>query len=258
MGSVLDLLLPRRCAGCGAAGEWLCPRCSIELRALPVGQCRQCGAPSPSAFGSCPECYGRHLWFASASAAFAYDGAARALVTKCKFHAYRSLVDEMIERAAPSFVAACARLGVDAGGAPSAAGLLVTWVPGHRDHTLERGFNAAQLLARGLAARAGVPTAPLLTRLRHGARQSGLGRAGRAANVRGSFVAAEEAHGVAGSLKRVMIIDDVYTTGETLSHGAEVLIKAGFEAHAFTFARTIRAVPSQTSIDNAVRKERCR
>jgi orotate phosphoribosyltransferase len=55
-----------------------------------------------------------------------------------------------------------------------------------------------------------------------------------------------------------MIVDDVYTTGETLSHCAEVLVNAGLEPHVFTFARTVRAVPTQPSLDAAVRKERCR
>jgi len=252
---LLNLVLPKRCAGCGTAGAWLCPSCAAGLQTLPEARCPQCGAPSRAAQAGCPECRGRRLWFFSASAAFAYEGSARAMVTTCKFRAYRSLVDEMVARAAPSFAVTCARV---AGDLTAAESLLVTWVPAHRDHALERGFNTAELLARGLAASAGVPATALLERRRHGARQSGLGRAARAANVRGSFATGSEAARVARMLKRVIIVDDVYTTGETLSHGAEVLINAGLEPHVFTFARTIRAVPSQTSIDNAVRKERCR
>ena len=137
------------------------------------------------------------------------------------------------------------------------ASTLVTWVPGHRDHQLERGFNQAELLARGFARRAGLPYAPLLRRVRHGARQSGLDRAGRAANVRDAFALREDANGVLRKLKRVMIVDDVYTTGETLDHCAEVLARAGLEPHVFTFARTVRATPSQASLDHAVQKERC-
>lgn len=201
--------------------------------------------------GGCRECRGRTLWFASATAAFAYEDAARALVTACKFRAYRSLAAEMAERAAPSFATACRRL--DAAGA-----LVVTWVPGHRDHVLERGFNQAELLARDLARLAGLPSAPLLRRVRHGARQSGLGRAARALNVRSTFALREDAGRVRKRLQRVMIVDDVYTTGETLSHCAEVLINADVESHAFTFARTVRTVPTQTGLDDAVRKERCR
>jgi ComF family protein len=255
LGGLLDLALPKRCVRCGVAGEWLCADCVAGLRPLPAEACPHCGAPGGRAVGCCRECRERELWFVSATAAFTYEDAARALVTACKFRAYRSLAADMGRRAAPSFVAACRRLGAE--GAAD-GGPLVTWVPGHRDHVLERGFNQAELLARELARHAGLPSAPLLRRVRHGARQSGLGRVARAANAQNTFALREDADRVRKRLQRVMIVDDVYTTGETLSHCAEVLIYADLEPHAFTFARTVRAVPTQTTLDDAVRKERCR
>ena len=277
---LIDLVLPRRCVVCGAAGGWLCEVCAGDLHPLPARRCARCGAPgswaAPGAGASllhdasasagsrtpgprgghrpaglrthagrrCPECSGRDLAFVSAAAAFSYEGPARALVTACKFRALRSLTDDMVERAAPAFE----RAAEDA---------FVTWVPGHRDHQLERGFNQAERLGRGFARRAGLPSAPLLRRTRHGARQSGLHRAARAANVKGAFALREEDSGVLRKLKRVLIVDDVYTTGETLDHCAKVLAHAGLEPHVFTFARTVRATPSQASLDHAVQKERC-
>ena len=192
----------------------------------------------------CPECGGRSLAFVSASAAFTYEGPARALVTACKFRALRSLTADMVERAAPAFAVA-------------AQDAFVTWVPGHRDHQLERGFNQAERLARGFARSAGLPYAPLLRRTRHGARQSGLSRDARAANVKGAFALLEGTKGVHRKLKRVVVDDDVYTTGETLDQCAQALAQAGLEPHVFTFARTVRATPSQASLDHAVQKERC-
>jgi len=267
---LLDLFFPKRCVQCGAAGGWLCEPCTGGLHHLPDERCARCGAPGrytpPGAAGRaaradappeglwrrppgrlCPECGARDLAFRSAGAAFTYEGPARALVTACKFRALRSLTDEMARRAAPAFAAY----------APPRAEL-VTWVPGHREHGLERGFNQAELFARRLARDAGLPYAPLLRRVRHGARQSGLDRASRAANVRDAFALREEANRVLRRLKRVMVVDDVYTTGETLNHCAEVLARAGLEPHVFTFARTVRAVASQASLDHAVQKERCR
>ena len=277
---LIDLVLPRRCVVCGVAAGWLCETCAAGLTPLPARRCPRCGAPGPwagprPALGPgddapspgaphpsghrtghraaalrarggrrCPECAGRDLAFVSASAAFTYEGPARALITACKFRALRSLTDDMVERAAPAFERA-------------AQGALVTCVPGHRDHQLERGFNQAERLARGFARRAGLPYAPLLRRTRHGARQSGLDRAARAANVKDAFALREEQDGVLRKLKRVLIVDDVYTTGETLAHCAQVLAHAGLEPHVFTFARTVRATPSQASLDHAVQKERC-
>ena len=275
---LVDLILPRRCVVCGASGAWLCAGCAESLHPLPARRCSRCGAPGPwsapasgagrpvaadAAGGGpaaaaeaprrlalraggrrCPECGGRDLSFVAASAAFTYDGPARALVTACKFRALRSLTADMVDRAAPAFAAA-------------AQDAFVTWVPGHRDHQLERGFNQSERLARGFARAAGLPYAPLLRRTRHGARQSGLSRDARAANVKGAFALLEGTKGVQRKLKRVVVVDDVYTTGETLDQCAQALAQAGLEPHVFTFARTVRATPSQASLDHAVQKERC-
>ena len=278
---LVDLLLPRRCVACGVSGAWLCAACEAGLHPVPARRCPRCGAPGPwsaPAAGAarnvpdhaappfargpvrdaepprrlalrtggrrCPECGGRDLAFVSASAAFTYEGPARALVTACKFRSLRSLTADMVSRAAPAF-------------AEAAQDAFVTWVPGHRDHQLERGFNQAERLARGFARTAGLPYAPLLRRTRHGARQSGLSRDARAANVKGAFALLEGTKGVERKLKRVVVVDDVYTTGETLDQCAQALAQAGLEPHVFTFARTVRATPSQASLDHAVQKERC-
>ncbi|HTX67669.1 MAG TPA: ComF family protein [Thermoleophilia bacterium] len=247
---LLDLVFPRRCVVCRAAGTWLCATCAQDLSPLPDDRCGRCGAPlgragrpaRPARPGAaarrmpaCRECAGRELAFATASAAFCYDGPARALVTACKFRALRSLVDDLSSRAAPAFDHAV--LAAEAGGAE----LLVTSVPAHRDHRLDRGFDLAESLARRLAVGAGLTYAPLLRRVRHGARQSGLSRAARAANVHRAFALREPGFGVGTQSKRVIIVDDVYTTGETLNQCAQALAHATLRPHAFTFARTVRA-----------------
>jgi competence protein ComFC len=131
-------------------------------------------------------------------------------------------------------------------------------VPAHRDHRLERGFDLAESFARRLARDAGLTYAPLLRRVRHGARQSGLDRASRAANVHHAFALRDGGFGVGNRLKRVIIIDDVYTTGETLNQCAEALANAAaLGPLVFTFARTVRATPAPASRDHAVPKERC-
>ncbi len=285
---VLDLVLPKRCVRCRAVGAWLCDRCARELHPIPSVRCPRCGAPGPwtasgvagrreraaavrrrmagqrspersaTALYRCRECGGRELAFSSAAAAFAYEGPARALVGACKFRALRSLCAEMSRLAQPAFDAAYGISGAGRHAAPSAAAVdLVTWVPAHREHGLERGFNQAELLARQLAGAAGIPSAPLLRRVRHGSRQSELGRTARVANVRGAFVFQKDADRVKKNLKRVVVVDDVYTTGETVNQGAQVLVGAGLEAHVFTFARAVRSAPSQASLNNSIQKERC-
>jgi competence protein ComFC len=300
---VIDLLFPKRCVQCGAAGGWLFEPCAGGLRPLPAQCCPRCGAPGPwtpsgragrrlraaarsrtlgragyaagpnaspggpvvcdsnsaslrarAGGRRCVECAGRDLAFVSAAAAFTYDGPARSLVTACKFRALRAVAAEMAQLAGPAFVAASTSRAL-AGRRPA---VLVTWVPGHRERSFARGFNQAELLAVQLARAAGLPYAPLLRRVRHGVRQSGLDRSARAANVHQAFALREDANRVLKKLKRVVVVDDVYTTGETLNHCAEVLAHADLEPHVFTFARTVRATSSQASLDHAVQKERCR
>jgi ComF family protein len=276
----LDLIFPRRCVACRAPGAWLCAGCAAQLVELPERRCRRCGAPGSRSdgrlAGPCPECDGRELAFSGAAAAFVYEGPARALVTACKFRALRSIAAEMSALAAPAFAAACgvAPATDDGRAVPATPPVdLVTWVPGHRDRSLERGFNQAELLGRGLARSAGLPAAPLILRTRHGARQSGLDRVARAANVDDAFALREDASRVLTNLKRVVIVDDVYTTGETLNHCARVLEHTGTDLLVFTFARTVRArharsprsitapspaASSRASLHPATLKERCR
>ena len=186
---LLDLVFPRRCVALPRAGR-LALRClrrrppAAAGRPLPALR-RAAAARRPAgATGSgvrrlpaCRECAGRDLAFSAASAAFCYEGPARALVTACKFRALRSLTDDLAGRAAPAFARRCARAGAGAR-TPSSRRC-----PAHRDHRLDRGFDLAESFARRLARDAGLTYAPLLRRVRHGARQSGLDRAARAANV---------------------------------------------------------------------------
>jgi ComF family protein len=243
---VLDLFLPKRCVQCGRAGRWLCEACAPALVRLPPTVCRRCGAPLTHDAPVCAECRGRDLAFVSARAAFVYAGPARRLVTACKFRSLKSLAAEMASLAAAPFgeaVAAVARVapGDGALGARGGGGIdVVTCVPVHPDRDLERGFDQAALLGRRLAAAAGLSFAPLLVRARKGRRQSGLGAADRAANVADAFRLDERMADKAGRVKIVLVVDDVYTTGETLHQCCRVLRHAGCEPHAFTFARAAR------------------
>jgi ComF family protein len=248
-----DLVLPRRCVQCGRAGAWLCPVCAPGLRPLPPTVCLRCGAPLARPAPSCPECRGRSLAFGAARAAFVYEGPARRLVTACKFRALRSLADEMAALAAPRFGELVAALGGEA--AVSA----VTWVPLHRERGLERGFDQARLLARGLARRHGLRCEPLLVRRRRGRRQSGLAAAARRDNVRGAFELRKGSLGgcfdCGEKVKNVVVVDDVYTTGETLQQCSQVLRRAGCEPYVFTFARAARRRASGDELERTAKEQ---
>ena len=218
---LLDLLVPRRCAACGRGERLVCPPCRAALAVLRPPLCARCGAPVAWPVERCAECSGRRIAFATARAAVAYEGAARPLVAAWKERGLRTLTDELAE------------LVREAVAAPS-ADLLVP-VAGDPDRSLWRGHNSAEALARALAREWDLPVAPLLGRSRPIPRQRGLSRAARRANVRASFEARRSAPA------RVVLVDDVYTTGATVSAAAAELRRAGARrVDVVTFARAGR------------------
>jgi ComF family protein len=126
---------------------------------------------------------------------------------------------------------------------------VVMAMPMHWRKRWERGFNQAELLAEPVARRYGLPLAHNLRRTRYTASQAGLNESERRANLRGSF-AVRRAEQIAG--KRILLVDDVFTTGSTLRAAAAVL-KAEGVAHvaALTLARVDRAVSTRTALKSA-------
>ena len=169
----------------------------------------------------CTECAGRRLAFASARAAVVHDEAARAVVAAWKHRSLRRLA------------AAAASVVGEALEPPPGATALVP-VPADPERVLERAHHPAEALARELAARWDLPLEPLLTR-RHARPQRGLSRVERRRNV-----ATVRADGTRAP-PRVVLVDDVYTTGTTVSAAASALRRAGArEVHVVTFSRAIR------------------
>jgi ComF family protein len=218
---VADLLLPRRCVACGAGEELLCAACRSGLTVVRGPLCSRCGAPTAWPVDRCVECSGRRLAYATARAAVVYEGVARLLVAAWKERGLRKLADVAAE-----LVAAVVW--------PPAADVL-TFVPGDRERTRRRGQNPAEALARALGPRWQLPLRPLLERTRTLAPQRGLSGGARRANVRAAFRAGLEPP------PRVVLVDDVYTTGATVAAAASELRRAGAKAvHVVTFARAAR------------------
>ncbi len=99
-------------------------------------------------------------------------------------------------------------------------------VPLHKERIRERGFNQAELLAAALASTSGVPVKPLIYRSRNTVHQVGLSAAERAANVANAFSLRGD---LDRSMRRVVLVDDVFTTGATVSECAITLQKSGVE-----------------------------
>jgi predicted amidophosphoribosyltransferase len=218
---VLDLLLPQRCLGCRADGAQLCEACVTGLPRIRPPLCARCGAPTAWPVERCRECAGRRLAFASARAALAYERVVRALVGGWKDRGLRRLVP-----LAASLVAEVV---------PAPRVRVVTFVPPDGWRELERGHHPPQQLARALGALWGLPVEPLLERTRDVAPQRGLPRTDRRRNVAGAFTAAGR------TPTRVLLVDDVYTSGATANAAASALRRGGARrVEVVTLARAIR------------------
>lgn len=220
-GLLLDAVLPPRCVSCtGPVAEvgGVCSACwsRIELLAPPL--CARCGVPLAQEVAGesvCGSCLRSPPAWRSARAVFAYDEASRDLVIALK---HRDRLE-----AAPMLGRWMARAGAEL---LAEADILVP-VPLHWTRLFLRRFNQAAVLAKEIGAASGVAVVPdLLVRRRRTPSQGRLTRTGRARNVRGAFaVSRRRRAAVVGA--RVVLVDDVLTTGATLAACTRVLLRAG-------------------------------
>jgi predicted amidophosphoribosyltransferase len=217
----IDLLAPPGCGVCLSGHGPVCPECLQALSLLTGTLCLRCGMPTAFEVPECRRCRGVRLGFSSARSAMAYEGRGRDLVHAFKDGGQRGLA----QHAAALIALVVPAPEVDA----------VTWVPADRWRLIGRGYHPPELLARLLGAAWGVPAVPLLTA--HGKRrpQRGLDLRARRANVRHAFRSA------ASAPHRVALIDDVHTTGATLSACARMLGAAGAaDVQAVSLARAVK------------------
>ena len=191
--AVRDVLLVPRCAGCEEPGSWFCVSCRDGCE--PVAHDGRLGI----------------------RAAGAHAGPLRAAIHRLKYGGEAGLAAELGALVALELVRDLASgVALDA----------IVPVPLHPSRAAARGYDQAALLARAVAERAGLPLRPALHRIRGSRPQVELDRAARAANIRGAFVA--EARSLRGL--RVALVDDVATTGATLSDAAAAARSAGARA----------------------------
>lgn len=235
---LLAVLLAPACAACNASLPYpargpVCQSCWDAIRSFTPPLCRRCGDPLPSwrvisvEAGVCPRCRRRSSALTESRAIGPYEGSLRAIVHAFKYGGCRSLARGL-----------GARLRESAAGLLGNADIVVP-VPLHRSRRRGRGFNQARELARHL----GLPLVDALRRTRATPSQTDLPAAARHGNVRDAFALARRqlpwlALNVEGL--RIVLVDDVSTTGATIEACARVLRAAGAaDVSAVTAARVV-------------------
>ena len=258
MAAIREALFPSKCLLCeaffeppgsrGSQGrvsaettlaQWLCSDCRVGWEAITSPLCPRCGLPFISddeADHLCGDCRTRPGAFDRARAVGHYAGSLKALILEFKFHGRVGLAEPLGRLLLDLFQRHWTTEGVD----------LILPVPLHGRRMRQRGYNQAYLLVRHWArwyeVRYGVPLAcrierDLLRRVRPTSPQAGLGRRERERNLKMAFA-------LAGSLSvkglRVLLVDDVLTTGATVNACARVLRAAGAErVDVLTLARAV-------------------
>lgn len=224
-----ETLWPTRCIVCDMPGSVLCERCARNLSYLDWWRaCHRCG--SPYGYVQCSSCneialegIGREsLPFASCASAVRFDDAAGRIV--------RGFKDQGEQRLAPEIASFMARVLP-----PEWRADALTFVPATLSAYRYRGFDHVELIARELSRMCGIACLPLLARP-HTRDQRGLSPSQRVDNVAHAFRVAK---GISAPLpRRLLLVDDVYTTGATLCSASDALRAQGVcEVRCLTFAR---------------------
>ena len=219
---LLDTIYPPRCVVCQRMGAVVCAQCLNSMHPPDVPLCTHCGATilnaGYSAPALCPDCAaGRGpMHLDGVRVAAAYAGAARTAVLALKFGGERRVAERLATLMSIPYQ--CEIHIAD----------MVIPVPLHTNRQRERGYNQAELLARAFARLQGLPVrTDILKRARATEAQTRLSRVERRRNVAGAFALTSPTAAAIVSGKRIVLVDDVTTTGSTIDAAAEPLRAAG-------------------------------
>jgi len=219
---LLDLLFPPRCVGCREVGNLLCARCSERFELVEPPLCPHCGRSTANG-RLCPRCLHDPLQLDGARSVAYFDGTLREAIHHFKYSNRQGLAVPLGKL-----------MGDYWQQSPLPAEIIVP-VPLHPGRLTERGYNQAALLARELGKDIALPVSENgLVRVRATRPQVDLNAGERKENVRGAF----HCPGMGLKGKRVLLIDDVYTTGATLEACSIALRQVGVRSvWALTLAR---------------------
>lgn len=229
----LDIIFPPQCLVCEMlvpSHGTLCLSCWQKVPFIADPMCAACGLPFEFSIGDgalCGDCLQERPPYSRARSVFVYDEHSKSLVTGLKFHDQlhlASVYDGWLAKTGTELI--------------HASDVIVP-VPLSYRRFVGRRYNQAALLAQSLGKKTHLPVIPdALTRTRHTPPQTGLSRRQREDNVKGAFTI-NPRHAATIKGKSILLIDDVMTTGATLSACANVLLKNNAAAvNVLTLSRT--------------------
>ncbi len=220
----LSLLYPLRCPICDGIpefGESICPECEKKLVFMTEPFCMKCGKPLDDGRAEfCYDCTMKKHVFESGRALFVYQGVIRDSLYRFKYQNKREYAYFYAQRTAGLYEGWIMRMGIEA----------IVPIPLHKRRKRERGYNQAGLYARYLGKELGLPVEEnLLVRVRHTTPQKELSENERKNNLKKAFKCQRNVV----QFKKILLVDDIYTTGSTMDAAAEALKSIGIQKVCF-------------------------
>ncbi|MBQ4425501.1 MAG: ComF family protein [Lachnospiraceae bacterium] len=224
-GALTRVFFPRRCPVCDgllpllSPGELIHPDCERKLARIRPPYCLRCGCElAADEQEYCSACARRDFHFIRNYPLWVYNDAAQHSMVCFKYHGRQEYAAYYARAFWDAYEEEIRALSPDA----------VIPVPIHRSRLRKRGYNQAALFAAALSRLSGIPLrSDVLARKKHTDAQKELGREARFRNMKNAFSAQKKA---AAGLHRVLLADDIYTTGSTMEACAVALREAGIEA----------------------------
>ena len=217
MDSIIGLVAPHNCLGCGTEGRLLCSKCRLYLKPLHPA-CFRCSAPTMN-YQTCPTCF-EATGLQSAYRAALYNGPAKQLIWHLKFNGSQAAAREIAQQLTELYEAT--------------KDISIVPLPTATSRVRQRGYDQAVLLAKAYAKTTGAAYLPCLARTGQ-QHQRGASRQQRLRQLQKAY-RLKYGYSVAGN--RVILVDDVITTGASLQAAAQTLLAAGAtQVDAIVFAQ---------------------
>lgn len=225
-GQAIELLFPRRCPLCddvlpafeiAEKASYICPECKKKLQPIKEPVCKKCGKQITKEEAEyCLDCGRKKHIFAQGKAVFVYQGALQSSLYRFKYANRREYAEFYAFEAAFQYEKWIKQKNIQA----------IIPIPLHKKRQRKRGYNQAELFAKALGAKLGIPVcADLLIRAKSTVPQKELNEVERKNNLKNAFKITKNIV----QLSYILLVDDIYTTGSTMDAAASVLKEAGCE-----------------------------
>jgi ComF family protein len=198
-------------------GHTVCRECAEKVRLIHEPVCVRCGKPvADERKEYCSDCAKKHHLYKQGKAVYPYEGRVRQSMYRFKYSNRRAYADTYARAAAESYGEWFARIGVE----------VIVPIPMYGPKMRRRGYNQAEVFAKALGRETSIPVdTHLVKRVRNTRPQKELNDKARRENLKNAF----QSDTNIVEYSRVLLVDDIYTTGSTIDAVAEVLLAAGVQ-----------------------------